>query len=243
MNNYQYDFLAIGAHADDMELMAGGTIASLVDRGRKGIMVDMTKADMATRGDAATRIIEAEKAAKILGIEKRINLGLADAGLYLNQENVDKVVAIIREYRPRIILTHYHDDLHPDHYTTCEIVKSAWYKAGLKKYASTKHEAYRAERIVHAMGPVNVEPTFCVDISDYFVTKMNAIQAYESQFHNENAHKYDGNSSISTPEFLEFIKMRNRYYGSKIKRNYAEPFWSREYAEVDDITNLGSKIF
>ena len=54
MNNYRYDFLAIGAHADDMELMAGGTIARLTD---------MTMATMATRGDAATREKEACQAA------------------------------------------------------------------------------------------------------------------------------------------------------------------------------------
>jgi N-acetylglucosamine malate deacetylase 1 len=243
LSDYLYDFLAIGAHADDVELMAGGTIARLVAKGRKGVIADMATAEMGSRGDASVRAKEARRAAEILGVNERINLGLPDAQLYPDKNSVDIVVGAIRKYRPRIIITHYHDDLHPDHYATCEIVKNAWYKAGLAKYGADRGEPWRPERIVHAMGPVDAVPVFCVDISEYFSVKMKAVLAYESQFHNENAHRYEGKSSISTPAFLEFIETRNKYFGGKIKRGCAEPFWSREYAEVDDITNLGDKIY
>jgi len=61
------DFMALGAHPDDVELGCGGTILKLVSLGRKGVIVDLTDASMGTRGTPEIRAREAAAAARALG--------------------------------------------------------------------------------------------------------------------------------------------------------------------------------
>jgi bacillithiol biosynthesis deacetylase BshB1 len=235
------DFMAIGAHADDVELMAAGTILRLKKQKRHGIIVDLTDASAATRGSAALRVKEAAAAAKILGI-RRVNLGLPDAGLANQWPHQKAVIEVIREYRPRILLTHYWEDNHPDHVAAAQIIKAAWYKAGLRSL-DCKGEAFRPFRVFHFMGGVNFEPTFCVDISEFWERKMAAIGCYKSQFFSKDSRKFKWKTDIASPEFLDFWKVRGRFYGNRIRREYAEPFFCQELPEVDDITRLGERRF
>ena len=68
------DVLAFGAHPDDIELGAGGTLVKQVRNGSKVGMVDLTQGEMGTRGSVSVRREEAKKAADIIGAEFRINL-------------------------------------------------------------------------------------------------------------------------------------------------------------------------
>ena len=77
------DILAFGAHPDDIELGAGGTIAKAIAEGKKVGVIDLTKGELGTRGTAETRKIEAENASKILGLSVRENLGFADGFLLI----------------------------------------------------------------------------------------------------------------------------------------------------------------
>ena len=61
------DVLALGAHADDIELTCGGTLIVLKERGHSFGIVDLTRGEMGTRGTAETRAREAKRAAEILG--------------------------------------------------------------------------------------------------------------------------------------------------------------------------------
>lgn len=72
------DILAFGAHPDDVELGAGATIAKEISLGKKVGIVDLTRGELGTRGTPEIRAIEAKKAAAILGVSIRENLGLAD---------------------------------------------------------------------------------------------------------------------------------------------------------------------
>ena len=73
------DLLAIAAHRDDVELTCGGTLAKAVTAGHRVGIIDLTQGEMGTRGDAATRAVEAERAAKTLGVTVRLNAGMRDA--------------------------------------------------------------------------------------------------------------------------------------------------------------------
>ena len=75
------DVLAIGAHADDVELCLRRHARALTARGRRFGIVDLTRGEMGTRGDAATRGREAERAAEILGADFREMLDFGDGGL------------------------------------------------------------------------------------------------------------------------------------------------------------------
>jgi bacillithiol biosynthesis deacetylase BshB1 len=238
----EIDFLVFAAHADDAELGAGGTIAKMTHQGKRGVLVDLCDASAASRGTVDSRRSEADLAAQILGVPERINLGFPDAHLMFKEEYLRELVRIIRLYRPKILMTHYQDDNHPDHYHTAALVKEAWYKSGLQSLWP-ELPAHRPRRLFHFMGPVLFQPVFCVDISAYFDIKWNAILAYKSQFWHKDIDLKDPITSISTPEFLDFVKTRNRFYGSSIRRQYAEPFWCREYAEAPDLLSLGMEAY
>jgi len=72
------DFLAFGAHPDDVELGCGATIAKLVSQGKKVAIVDLTRGELGTRGSAEIRTNETKEASKILGITIRENMDFKD---------------------------------------------------------------------------------------------------------------------------------------------------------------------
>ena len=156
-HEFDFDFMALGAHADDVELGCGGSIAKMVAEGKKGVIVDLCDASAATRGNSEDRIEEAKKAAKILGVNHRENLGLPDAKLTLNEDSLERVVEVIRKYRPRLLITHCHSDFHPDHNATHRIVNEAWYKSSLKSlFPSTEGRPFRAPYIMDITFSVNI---------------------------------------------------------------------------------------
>src|SRR5205085_12220306 len=75
------DLLFFGAHADDVELSVGGTIAKMVESGLRAGIVDLTRGEMGTRGTPQIRKREAEAAARILGATFRQQLDLGDGNL------------------------------------------------------------------------------------------------------------------------------------------------------------------
>ena len=87
----QIDLLAIAAHRDDVELTCGGTLAKAARAGHRVGIIDLTQGEMGTRGDAAIRAAEAERAAKTLGVALRLNAGMRDAHL-ANDEDRKSVV-------------------------------------------------------------------------------------------------------------------------------------------------------
>ena len=102
-NSVEVDALFVGAHRDDVEITCGGTIRKLVDLGYKAAILDLTKGEMGSRGSEEIREVESGCAAKVLGVKKRLNLGLPDAFIENTRENRLKVVGIIRELRPYLL--------------------------------------------------------------------------------------------------------------------------------------------
>ena len=109
------DVLAIGAHPDDVEMIVGGTLAKLIDRGKSVAILDLTRGEMGSRGTAEERVREAQAAARVLGVCERITLDLGDGRLQDTLENRIQVTEVLRRLRPTLVLAHYWDDLHPDH--------------------------------------------------------------------------------------------------------------------------------
>ena len=176
------DFLAIGAHADDAEISAGGTIAKMVRAGRIGGILDLTDASMGTRGTPQDRHAEALCAAEILGIDFRRNLGLRDGCLTPHDpEALRQLVEVLRELRPRVLFTHSRSDRHPDHEACAALVREAGFKAGLAKYPASG-TPWRPRRVFHWMGARAAEPSFCVDVSETWGQRDQALAAYPSQF-------------------------------------------------------------
>ena len=106
------DILVFAAHPDDAELGAGGTIAKEVALGKKVGVVDLTRGELGTRGTPEIRAKEAQKAAEILGLAVRENLGLADGFFEINKESQLSLIQKIRQYQPEIVLCNAIDDRH-----------------------------------------------------------------------------------------------------------------------------------
>jgi bacillithiol biosynthesis deacetylase BshB1 len=235
----QVDLLAIAAHRDDVELTCGGTLAKAAKAGHRVGILDLTQGEMGTRGDAATRAAEAERAAKTLGAHVRLNAGMRDAYLENNEASRGTIVELIRRTRPRVVILPFAVGRHPDHRIASELGRDACYLAGLAKYEPGKGgEAHRPYKLLYALAYREdpVKPTFVVDISDVFETKMQAIRCYASQF---DGAKAAGEIHPTGQDLYELIRVQSAHYGSLIRRRYGEPFYTAETQEVDDVLQLG----
>jgi len=239
--NVGCDFMAIGAHADDIEIGIGGTVAKLVDLGHTGVIVDMTDASAGTRGTPEQRLREAAQAAKTLGVARE-NLGLPDGRLTDTIAAQDALIRLLRKWRPKILLTHHFSEEHPDHEATAHIVKAAQFRAGLSKLP-IPGEAWRPKRLFHWIGMELHEPDFAVDVSEYWKTKLAAIACFHSQVLGPASKNFQGKTDLSTPAFLDAIEVRGRFFGARIKRRYGEAFVCTELPEVNDLTSLGLERF
>src|SRR5256885_15280820 len=111
----KFDVLAIAAHPDDMELICGGTLTRSQMRGSPTAILDLAAGDLASRGTPELRAMEAAKAAKVMGVSIRENLGLPDGGIQNTPDTRAKIALIIRRLQPKIVITHSLHGRHPDH--------------------------------------------------------------------------------------------------------------------------------
>ncbi len=236
----QLDILAFAAHPDDVELSCSGTIMKQIAIGNKVGIVDLTRGELGTRGSAKIRAKEVEASTKIMGVHARENLGLRDGYIINDEEHQLAIIKMIRKYRPAIVLANAKYDRHPDHGKTAELVRDACFLSGLAKIETKlkgkKQEAFRPKGVYHYQQALHQQADFAVDISDYFDKKMECIRAFKSQFHNPASK--EKSTFISSPEFLEFVKSRDIYYGVPIGVKYAEAFSVNRMTGVTDLTQL-----
>ncbi len=230
----QLDALAFGAHPDDVELTCAGTIIKLGEMGYRTGIIALTRGELGTRGSAEIRQQEFEAAGRIMGLAAHKMLDLPDGDVAVTRENKLKVIREIRTYRPRIVFAPYWVVRHPDHGHASELVREACFFSGLKKIA-TGQEAWRPYKVIYYQCRYEFEPSFIVDITPYHERKLQAIQAYKSQFDNPEKHLYgEDQTNISSPLFLDAIVTRSKQYGSYIGVEYGEPFLVREPMRLDD---------
>jgi bacillithiol biosynthesis deacetylase BshB1 len=221
------DILAFGVHPDDVELGCAGTLLASISQGKKVGIVDLTRGELGTRGTAETRNSESAAAAKVLGLSARENLDMADGFFEHNQQNVLKIVRVLRKYSPEIIICNAPEDRHPDHGRSAKLVSDAAFLAGLRKVETVdengkQQEAWRPTYVFHYIQDRYLEPDFVFDITDFHEKKMEAIQCYATQFYNPELD--EPNTYISSPEFLQSITGRDAILGKRIGVRYAEGF-------------------
>jgi bacillithiol biosynthesis deacetylase BshB1 len=229
------DVLIFAAHPDDAELSMGGTIARFTSSGIKTGIIDLTEAELSTRGTIESRRMETENASAILNIDLRENLGFPDGELKPLKEFINPVVAKIRQYKPKIIFAPHFHDRHPDHTGAAQIVKEAFFFSGLARYETIHNEklqqAYRPSKLFYFYQTYDNDPSFVTDISQFYETKMKAVKAYSTQFYNPESKEPE--TFISKESFILYLEARAKYFGFKIGRNYGEPFFCEEKIEYD----------
>lgn len=221
------DVLVFAAHPDDAELSCSGTIASLVTQGKKVGIVDFTRGELGTRGTPELREEEAKLAAQILGITIRENLGFDDGFFIIDRTHQLRLIQIIRKYRPEIVLANAIRDRHTDHGRAAELAREACFLSGLKKINTfseqgKKQEAWRPRVLYHYIQDYHLKPSFVVDITPYWKTKMESVQAFKSQFFDPESD--EPTTPISTPEFVNFLEGRAREMGRMIGVEFGEGF-------------------
>ncbi|MFQ6044915.1 MAG: bacillithiol biosynthesis deacetylase BshB1 [Gemmatimonadales bacterium] len=231
------DLLAVAPHPDDAELTCGGTLIKAAQQGHRTAIVDLTGGETATRGSPELRAKEAAEAAAVLNLSHRINAGLSDAHLHNTDDARRTLVALIRELKPRTVIAPFPVGRHPDHRAASELCRDACFLAGLANY-DAPGGPHRPRKILYALAYREdaVKPTFVVDISEEFETKLRAIRCYSSQF---DGAKAAGEIFPTGQDLYDLVRTQNAHYGSLIRRPYGEPYVTDETVSIDDVVAMG----
>lgn len=234
------DLLAFAAHPDDVELSCSGLLMVEKNNGKTTGIIDLTLGELGTRGNPEIRKQESAAAAKILGVDIRQNLQMADGFFNNNHEHQVKVIEAIRKYRPEIIVCNAPADRHPDHGRAARLVADASFLSGLSRIVTmldnVKQVAWRPKYVLNFIQDRYLKPDFVIDITEVFERKLEAIKAYSSQFYNpamEGPETY-----ISKPEFLESVIGRYRMFGQMIGVKYAEGYISEKMIGIRTLDAL-----
>ena len=200
--------LAVGAHADDVEIGCGGTVATHIQKGDNVILLVMTESSYTYYDGTVLRTmeegtIEEKCAADALGA-KLINLEFETKKVPYSAESVEMINKIIDDYCIDTIYTHWYHDTHQDHKRTTQSVLSAGrYVKNILMY----EPEYPAGRSY-----LGFRNQYYVDISSNFDIKMKALGRHESQILKYGA------------AFTEAVEARARHRGYEIGSKYAECF-------------------
>jgi N-acetylglucosamine malate deacetylase 1 len=235
------DILAIAAHPDDIELICGGTLIRSQMLGRTTGILDLAAGELASRGTPELRAREAAKAARVMDVTVRENLGLPDGGIQNTPQTRAKVAVVIRRLQPSVVITHSLNGRHPDHPIVAQLVRDACFVAGLKM-VEPGIPAHRPRKVLHALSfrEDNQKPTFVVDITEAFEKKLEAIACYESQF---GEAVQAGEVYPNGEPLRDLLRHHAAHYGSLIRCRYGEPFFTTETMRVEDVAALEVSTF
>jgi LmbE family N-acetylglucosaminyl deacetylase len=186
-------YMIVVAHPDDAEFSSAGTISKLTTEGKKVIIIQVTSGDKGTADpsihpEELAKIREEEEleAARRLGVDDTVFLRCADGELVADLVLREKIVRMIRTYRPDVIITH--DPfrpyaLHPDHRAVGTAAIDAVYPTARDPHYFPEH--LRAGLEPHKTAEVwffgAEHPDLFVDITNTFDTKISSLRAHASQ--------------------------------------------------------------
>lgn len=219
------DLLVFGPHPDDLEIGLGGTIARHTAEGDTVGLCDLTRAELSSNGTVEDRQAEALAAARVLGAAWRQNLGWPDGGIAGTPEQLQSAVELIRRARPRTVAIPYWDDRHPDHVASSQVLRTAVFRSGLRRY-ETDHEAWRPDWTCYYFINDSASPSFVVDVSAHYQAKRDALDCYRSQF--TPAADSAVATRLTSSTFRQLIESRDAQFGALSGVAFAEGIVVRE---------------
>lgn len=221
--------LAIHAHPDDVEILCGGTLALLADRGHTVIIAtlangDCGSAELPPEEIAAIRRREAEAAARLLGASYYC-AGFRDLAVFCDDSSRRKVTEILRETRPDIVLAASPIDYMADHEAASALARDACFGAPIPNYKTGNAAPLAAIPHLYYMQPVAnedhwgafVRPRFVVDIRGVMARKCELLACHASQRDWLRSHH-------GMDEYIEAMKRWSRQLGELAGYEYAEGF-------------------
>ncbi|HEV8051242.1 MAG TPA: PIG-L family deacetylase [Parachlamydiaceae bacterium] len=218
------DILAFGAHPDDVEFGCGGILAKAASEGKSIVIVDLTLGQKGTNGSPELRKAEGEAAASSIGA-KRFYLDFNDCEVFDTYEGRLKLVKVIREHKPRLILAPVWsgERNHPDH-LACGLM--ARYACRYARFAKILPELpiHRSDGILHYLPHGGKETDFIVDVSSHMKAWKRMMDAHASQ--------------MLTSAYSEKALKNAANYGAMIDRPYAQGLLTGNPILVDDILTI-----
>jgi N-acetylglucosamine malate deacetylase 1 len=238
----ELDLLAVGAHPDDAEFWCGGLLAKMSDAGHSVGIVDLSRGELSTGGDLQTRAIEVAAATAELGVAVRENMSFPDGGIGGSMLTPDQAfsagaqlraaIALLRRYRPRLLVLPYWRERHPDHAAAGELFTRAAFFSGVRKFdEGGSGSAYTPKQVIYYQMRIEFTPSFIVDVSEAHTRKMAAIAAYRSQL---EPPAVGPTPLIAFPMTTRSIEARDGHYGGMIGVSYGEPFLCLNSVPVPD---------
>ncbi len=190
--------------------------------------------ELSTRGNLQSRNKETIAASSLLGISVRENLKISDGNIEINKNNREKVIRILRKYKPDIIFAPYPYDRHPDHINAGNLIREAAFYSGLNKIKTGKLESHRPEKVFYYRNAYDMPVSFIFDISTVFKKKIDVLKCYNTQFYNSNSSEPE--TFISTMLFDKEIEARARHFGFKIGAEFGEPYFIHDAIKINEDT-------
>jgi N-acetylglucosamine malate deacetylase 1 len=175
------DVLLFGAHPDDVEWGAGGSVLLLKARGASFGVVDLTRGEMGSRGTSEERDKEAQEAASSMGAQFRENLGMPDCGVIDSVKNRKRIASVIRRHRPKLVLAPYWKDRHPDHAATGRLIRNSAVYCTLRK-SNDPNPPHKPSSYLYYLLHHFTRPSMVVNISDVYDRKLELLRMHVSQF-------------------------------------------------------------
>ncbi|WP_342304730.1 PIG-L family deacetylase [Methanolobus sp. ZRKC5] len=207
--NKKRNVLAVGAHADDVEIGCGGAVAKHIEAGDKVVILIMAESSYTSYDGAELRSSfeaeqEAKDAAEILGADL-LNLGFETKNVPYSGESVEAINKVIDDYSIDVVYTHWYHDTHQDHVrTTQSVISAARYVKNIYMY----EPEYPSGRSY-----LGFRNQYYIDVTSTFDKKIQSLKKHQSQ-----VAKYGEDS------FLNAIRARAEHRGYEIQTKYAECF-------------------
>jgi len=229
------DIVFFGAHPDDVEWGVGGTALLLQDRLSFAI-IDLTEGEMGSRGTPGERKAEAVAAADFLGATVRESLHMPDCGLIDSPENRRLIAAVVRRYRPRLVLAPYWQDRHPDHAAAGLMVRNAQLSCTLKKSEDPNPPHKPAAFLFYPLHAFQLQPSFVIDTTEVFPRKLDLLRLHRSQF--SKTAKEFGVHAHGIGDYLFGLESRDRHMGSLVGAHYGEALIADQPVSLRGLADL-----
>jgi len=184
--------LVVIAHPDDESFPMGGTLAKYAAEGVQVVLVSATRGEAGIPGlnaveTAHVREAELSSAAQALGISRLAFLDYLDGELDRADEEtvIGKLLKIIRQEKPDALITFGADGIsgHPDHVAVHRFTTAAFDRSGIngRLFYMLPSEATQQGCGIPPSQELAGGPVVSIDISDYRVSKVRAMQCHASQ--------------------------------------------------------------
>lgn len=213
--------LTISCHPDDMEILCAGTLLKCKARGDEVTVCHVANGNMGHEVIMPEELREIRRGEAIRSSESAgFNILTVDVGDLVvdsaSMEQRDRIVKVIRDADPDLIITHSPNDYMLDHRAVSKLVFDASFVATCPHYGEGKGTRNVPLYYMDNMACLGFEASEYVDITDVIDKKIEMLRCHESQL--KWLQDHDG------IDFAEYTKSQNRLRGLQCGVGYAEAF-------------------